>query len=143
MSSTSDSQTLHATAVAVDARAALIRGPSGSGKSSLALQLIALGASLVSDDRVCIQRNEDGLMVQAPDRLRGLIEARGVGILAVPMVSCAKLHLIVDMAQTEDHRLPPWREETLLTSRVPVVRKSDAPHFPAALMLYLKLGRVD
>jgi len=42
---------LHASCVCLEGRAVLIRGASGSGKSGLALQLIALGAALVADDR--------------------------------------------------------------------------------------------
>lgn len=139
----SHSQILHATAVSFDDRAALIRGPSGSGKSGLGLQLIALGASLISDDRTRVTQNDGGLMVHAPDHLFGLIEARGVGILAAPTVQRARLSLIVDLAMPEEMRLPPWHEESLMGCVVPVVRKTDAAHFPAAVMLYLKHGRMD
>lgn len=139
----STGQILHATSVAVGGRAALIRGPSGSGKSGLALQMIALGASLVSDDRTQITRKQGQIMLSAPAPLHGLIEARGVGILKAPTVASARLALIVDMAQTEDHRLPPFREDTLWGVTVPVVRKTDAGHFPAAIMLYLQYGRVN
>ena len=68
--------TLHATAVAVDGRAALILGASGAGKSSLALQLMALGAVLVADDRTVVQRDGSHIVADVPDTLRGLIEAR-------------------------------------------------------------------
>ncbi|WP_306152042.1 HPr kinase/phosphorylase [Roseovarius sp. MMSF_3281] len=141
--STPQGQTLHATAVSFDGKAALIRGPSGSGKSGLGLQLIALGASLISDDRTQITQNDGGLMVHAPDHLCGLIEARGVGILAAPTVPRARLNLIVDLTKPEDKRLPQWHEDILMGCVVPVVRKTDAAHFPAAVMLYLKHGRIE
>jgi len=136
-------QTLHATSVALGDRGVLIRGASGSGKSSLALQLIALGASLVADDRTIVHRSFDGVSLMAPDTLIGKIEARGVGILPAPTTSCAKLTLIVEMDRTEDDRLPPWRQACLLGHSVPVLRKLEAAHFPAAILLYLKHGRVD
>ncbi|MRU14723.1 serine kinase [Roseovarius sp. A21] len=143
MNQDSNGHILHATSVAVDGRAALIRGPSGSGKSGLALQLIAYGASLVSDDRTCISRQNEQIILSAPKALHGLIEARSVGILSSPVLPSAPLALIVDLTQTEDHRLPPFREDTLLGLSVPVIRKTDADHFPAAIMLYLRHGRVN
>ena len=139
----SNVETLHATSIAVDGRAALIRGPSGSGKSGLALQLIAYGASLVSDDRTCITRQNAQIMLSAPPALRGLIEARGVGILSSPTVPSAQLAFIVDMTQAEEDRLPPFHADRLLGMTVPVIRKTDADHFPAAIMLYLAHGRVN
>ncbi|WP_294622805.1 serine kinase [uncultured Roseovarius sp.] len=136
-------QVLHATSVALGDRGALIRGSSGSGKSSLALQLIALGASLIADDRTIVCRSFDGVSLMAPDILKGKIEARGVGILPAPTTSRAKLTLIVEMDRAEDDRLPPWRQASLLGHSVPVLRKLDAAHFPAAVLLYLQHGRVD
>lgn len=136
-------QILHATSVALGDSGALIRGASGSGKSSLALQLIALGASLVADDRTIIRRTVDGISLMAPDTLKGKIEARGVGIVPAPTTFCAKLTLIIEMDQIEDDRLPPWRQTHLLGHSVPVLRKVDAAHFPAAILLYLRYGRVD
>jgi HPr kinase/phosphorylase len=122
---------------------ALIRGVSGSGKSGLALQLIALGASLVADDRTEAGRIPDGVGLTAPETLRGKIEARGIGLLPAPTVGFAKLTLVVDMDHTEDDRLPPWRQTTILGQSFPIVRKSEAAHFPAAILLYLQYGRAD
>lgn len=121
----------------------LIQGASGSGKSGLALQLIALGASLVADDRTQASRTQDGIGLSVPEALIGKIEARGIGILPAPTVAFAKLTLVVDMDHTEEDRLPPWRQATVLGQSVPMVRKSDAAHFPAAILLYLQYGRVD
>ena len=136
-------QVVHATSVAFRDRGALIRGASGSGKSSLALQLIALGASLIADDRTIVHGAFDGVSLLAPDALKGKIEARGVGILAAPTTSCAKLTLIVEMDQIEEYRLPEWRTASFLGHSVPVLRKLDAAHFPAAILLYLQYGRID
>ena len=73
---------LHGTAVTVGVRGLLILGPSGSGKSRLALKMIALGANLVSDDRVWLNKIGTGFELQAPEQIRGRIEARGLGLLA-------------------------------------------------------------
>lgn len=136
-------QTLHATAVAVAGRAALIRGASGSGKSALALHLIALGAVLVSDDRTCIWRDGTTLMADAPDSIRGQIEARGVGILGVPAAGAQPVALVIDMdAGPPPPRLPEPATTTLLDLSLPHLRAVDAAHFPAAIYLYLLHGRI-
>ncbi len=138
---------LHATSVAVDGRAAIIRGPSGSGKSALALQMIALGAELIADDRTCIHREGNDLIVDAPDTIRGRLEARGVGILNAPAAGPARAVLVVDLppygSTPNAPRLPPDETEDLLGVTLPLVRGVDAGHFPAALHLYLKYGRSD
>lgn len=133
--------TLHASCVALDGRAALILGASGSGKSGLALQLIALGAGLVADDRTQVTRKADTLIAAAPTPLKGLIEARQVGILRTPLTGPAQVTLIVDMDVAETDRLPPERTYTLLGLHLPLIRKSTLTHFPAAITTYLKGGR--
>ena len=73
---------VHASCVAWKGRGLLIGGPVGSGKSSLALQLMAFGADLIADDRTALSADRDGPPVAAPVApIAGLIEARGVGIL--------------------------------------------------------------
>jgi serine kinase of HPr protein (carbohydrate metabolism regulator) len=93
---------VHGTTVAVGGLAVLLRGPSGSGKSDLALRLIDEGAALVSDDQTELVRNGRGLVARlpaaAPPETRGRIEARGLGIVAVPAVVSAPLALVVDLA---------------------------------------------
>ncbi len=134
---------LHATTVAVAGRAALIRGAAGRGKSGLALQLIALGAELVADDRTRLWRRGEEVMTDAPPAIRGRIEARGVGLMRCPASGPVPLRLIVDMDHDEPERLPPMREEALLGVTFPVTRKAAQAHFPAAILLYLRYGRSD
>lgn len=90
-----DGRLLHATAVAVNGKGVLFVGPSGVGKSSLALDLIALGAKLVSDDRVLAVPHRDHMKICAPKAAKGQIEARGIGILSLDFVQDAPLGLIV------------------------------------------------
>jgi HPr kinase/phosphorylase len=140
--STDTQTTLHASCVAHAGRAVLILGPSGSGKSALALQLIALGAQLVADDRTVIHRDGAALLASAPTRLSGLIEARELGILRSPACDTPQpVALVIDMDQTETDRLPPHRETDLLGLTRPLLRKSTLPHFPAAIVTYLSGGR--
>ena len=138
-----DETCLHATVVGVEGRAVLIRGASGSGKSGLALQMIALGAGLVADDRAVIRRDGAGLIADAPDTIRGRIEARGVGLLRCPANGPMQVVLIVDLDHEEEARLPPIRYEALLGVTLPVIRKNAGAHFPAAMMTYLRHGRSD
>ncbi len=79
----------HASAVAIDGRAVLIYGPSGSGKSDLALRLIDRGARLIADDRTVLRREGDGLFAAPPETIAGLIEVRGLGVVAAPGAATA------------------------------------------------------
>lgn len=85
---------IHATAVAISGLALLILGPSGSGKSRLALGLIAATTSrrpiiLIGDDRILLTAGERGLIARPHPRIAGFIERRGFGILATPFVDSA------------------------------------------------------
>lgn len=134
---------LHASAVALDRdRGVLILGASGSGKSSLALQLMAFGAHLVADDRVDLQARDGALWASAPAALRGMIEARGLGLLAATPLPAARIVLIVDLDRTEAARLPPAHQRQILGVSLPLARNCAMPHFPAAILQYLRGGRV-
>jgi HPr kinase/phosphorylase len=139
---TAESEILHASCVAVDGRGLLILGPSGSGKSALAIRLIALGAQLVSDDRTVVTATIDRLVASCPNpSLRGLIEARGIGILRAPVSDRVDLALAIDLGQPEPDRLPPRRTVTILGCELSLVLHPQNDHFPDALMLYLRHGR--
>ena len=139
------SDTFHASCVALDGRAALIMGASGQGKSTLALQLMALGAELVADDRTILSLDATAippcLQADAPPPLRGMIEARGVGLLQARAVGPCAVHLVVDLDRTETARLPDMRRIDLLGQALPLVLRVDGPSFPAAILQYLKAGR--
>ncbi|MCV6584191.1 MAG: HPr kinase/phosphatase C-terminal domain-containing protein [Marinibacterium sp.] len=137
------SEIRHATAVAVAGRALLITGASGAGKSSLALRLMGLGAVLVSDDRVILHRDGDRILAHAPDAIRGLIEARGLGLLRAAICETAQIVALVDLDRTETERLPSPRTTEILGIAMPLLQKSEMTDFPAALVQYLKCGRKD
>lgn len=132
---------LHASCVAVWGRGALILGASGSGKSSLALTMMAVGATLIADDRVCLTRQGPSIIASAPAPLAGLVEARGIGLLHANAGDPVPLACVIDLDRTETIRMPPLRHTRLLGQSVTLLFRADTPHFPAALVQYLKAGR--
>lgn len=134
---------LHASCVALEGRGLLISGASGRGKSALALQLMAYGAQLVADDRVLLQLLDGQLIARAPEPIRGLIEARGMGLLHAQIRSPVPVTVLVDLDQTETDRLPRRQTTSLLGQSLPLVKHVDAPHFAPALMQFLRCGALD
>lgn len=128
---------LHASCVAWGESGLLILGPSGSGKSALALQMMALGCDLVADDRTEV----DGPFARAPQALQGLVEARLVGLLRAPFRPEARLTLAVDLGQTETDRLPPARHIDVQGQRLPLVLGPLRDHLGPALLCHLKGSR--
>jgi len=143
MSAQAPSVTLHASCVAVDGRGLLIRGASGSGKSALALQLMAYGADLVADDQVQIWQQGATVWAGPPAALSGLIEARNCGILTAAFVKDTAICAIVDLDEVEAERLPPLRYESIFGYQIQTFRRVEAPHFAAALIQFLKSGCLD
>jgi serine kinase of HPr protein (carbohydrate metabolism regulator) len=112
--------TVHATCIAIEGHGILLRGPSGSGKSDLALRAIDQGARLVADDRVILARQGEGVMASAPPSLHGLIEVRGLGIMRIDAVAEARLVLVADMvAPNAVERLPERRRCELEGAAIP------------------------
>ena len=134
---------LHASAVTLNGRGVLVVGPSGSGKSSLCLQLMGLGADLIADDQ-CVLRNTGSFVeISKPADLPDLIEARGVGLIPAICAPPAVLSLVVDLGETSTERLPPARKRAFWGVFVAVLHKSDSPHFPAAICAYVKNAEVQ
>ena len=85
-------------------RGVLIEGPSGSGKSDLALRAIEQDFRLVADDRVAIWACEGALYGRAPESMAGMVEVRGVGICREPALAFCRIALVVRCEQHE--RMP-------------------------------------
>jgi len=136
--SSAPSPSIHGTCVAVGRHGVLIRGRSGAGKSDLALRLIGEGARLVADDQVVLRRAAGKIIASAPKTLRGLIEARGVGIVSVPTAASAALCLIVELvAPRTVARLPDPAFATVAGVAIPVVRLAP---FEASAPLKVRLA---
>ena len=99
------SRLLHATAVAINGDGVLLSGPSGSGKSDLALRLIDRGAVLISDDGVLVDAGDSNVTLRTAPQIAGMIEMRGVGIVKMPFADGVPLRLVVDLGE-QPERLP-------------------------------------
>jgi HPr kinase/phosphorylase len=125
-------KTVHATLVKVMTRGIVLMGESGSGKSRLALSLLYEGARLVADDVVELLDGPDGLKGRAPDRLKGLIEIRDVGIIDVAavfgrpfVIEEAAIDLVVRLVRRRDK-----------------IRRADAPQVGVVDMLGRKIPEI-
>jgi HPr kinase/phosphorylase len=126
--------TIHASAVLVGARAVLIRGAAGSGKSQLALALITAAdaglipfARLVADDRVHVEATHGRLLVRPAPALAGLIEVRGLGIRQVRFEPVAVVGLVVDLEAADPDRLPAPGEREATVAGVAIRRLAIGP----------------
>ena len=129
--------TLHGTVVAGPDRGLLIVGASGSGKSALALDLMGPMVELVADDRVILAVRDGALIASSPARLRGLIECRDVGLIAVPARDCASLRLVVDLDRVPCGRMPPphvWEHSGIA---LPCLAGRGLTSLPSLLRLWL------
>jgi len=133
---------LHASCVAFGETAILLRGPSGSGKSDLALRLIERGAVLVADDRVDLRRDAARLRAAPPATLAGLLEIRGVGLVRLPHRTGITVGLLVDLvAPGAVERLPVPAAETILAIPVPrLALDAFAASTPAKIAAALRPG---
>jgi serine kinase of HPr protein (carbohydrate metabolism regulator) len=141
MSRLLSSETVHASTVAMDGRAVLITGPSGSGKSDLALRMLDRDFTLVSDDQTIVRREGDRLIASAPATIAGKLEIRGVGIVEMETVKDVPVALLVELT-SEIQRLPDdRRERPVLGLKLPLV-SVDAQTASAASKVALALDRL-
>ena len=133
---------LNATAVAVGRAGLLILGAPGAGKSGLALELIALGASLIADDGVWLRPAPAGPVLARRERAPELIEARGIGLLQPgPVTPSAPLAVAVDLDRAELERLPPRRLVAIGAQTRPLILGAGQRTLAPSLLLLARTGR--
>ncbi|HEX3858895.1 MAG TPA: HPr kinase/phosphatase C-terminal domain-containing protein [Pseudolabrys sp.] len=126
--------TVHASAVLVGSKAALIRGASGTGKSKLVLDVIAAAAQgalpfarLVGDDRVHVEASGGRVLVRPVPALAGLIEARGLGVRRLAFEPVATVGFVVDLAAEDAERLPDPKASEVEIAGIRLPRLAAAP----------------
>jgi HPr kinase/phosphorylase len=139
--------TIHASAVLIGAKAVLIRGPAGAGKSTLAWDLLQAAsqgalrfARLVADDRAYVEARGDRLLVRPAEALAGLIEIRGLGIRRLPHEAMAVVGLVVDVAAADAARLPAREAANASIAGVAVPRLAVAAGMPALPLILASAG---
>lgn len=136
------SENLHASCVAIDGRAILLAGPSGSGKSDLALRLIDRGFTLVSDDRTIVSKEGERLVATSPATIKGKLEIRGIGIVDMESMSDVPVALVVEL-KSDFQRMPDDSPRRLiLGASIPliIVDAMTASAVPKVVMGLDRLG---
>ena len=124
------SEAIHGTAVLVGSDGVLIRGESGTGKSSLALALIERGGKLIADDRLMLSAVNGRLIATPPAPTAGRIELRGHGLISVPHERGCVIRLVADIVTEEGlERMPEPHQlsATLLGIALPRQPVPEAP----------------
>ena len=139
----------HATAILVGEAGLLFVGPSGIGKSAMALQCLATArragwtAALVSDDQVFISRRGERLVAARAETIAGLLEIRGSGIAEVPSIPEALLSLAVLLVEPGSAERLPLPDETYALhdlGSLPQVRLVNTHREPLAALAALRPG---
>jgi serine kinase of HPr protein (carbohydrate metabolism regulator) len=145
-----DGATIHASAVLVGARAVLIRGPAGSGKSTLVMRLLDANATglipfarLVADDRVLLEECHGRLLARPPGALAGLLEVRGLGLRRLAYEPVAALGWVVDLGVDKADRLPQEQDLAATVSSVTLPRIAVRSCADAAAVLLAALRSRD
>ena len=134
-------ETLQAACVSLEGRGLLILGRPGSGKSRLALGLLALGATLVADDLLRLRRAGDALIAVALPGAPAVIEARGVGLLGAPAARAARIALVADLDGPGSERLPPRRLVAIGAQTRPLILGAGQRTLAPSLLLLARTGR--
>ncbi len=141
-------ETIHATALIIGEYGVLLRGKSGSGKSSFALKLIEAAklqgqfASLVGDDRVRLFATSDRLIAKPHPAVTGLIEMRGLGIMPIPYEKACIIKLVIDL-QEDIERIPASQDQTIAILGIKLYHCKAWRHEPSVINVLYALKRLS
>lgn len=131
----------HCSIVQIEGIGILIKGHSGSGKTSLALGLMEHASrenmtfALVSDDQAILERRDNCLFASAPKSIKGKVEIRGYGIVEKPVLERTTIGLIVELTPDENiQRMPERETATILNVSLPFI-KVPQRHEAAAMRI--------
>lgn len=129
---------IHATAFIYRDQGCLVLGDAGSGKTSLAAQMLLHGAELIADDQVLLTQADGSLVAQAPATTQGVMELRGMGLIRLAYTR-APIHCVIQLQMDAVERLPEPETKRWLEVEVPMIRLQQGDHGAAArLALYLQ-----
>jgi len=117
-----DPETVHATSVAIDGYGVIIIGPSGAGKTDLAIRLIDRGACLISDDRTILSRANNVVTLNPPEKTAGQIELHSLGIYLVQFISNIELKMIVELVNQAERYPMDSQIEKILDIQIPKIK---------------------
>ena len=109
----------HATSLVLDNSGIMIMGEPGIGKSDLALRLIDIGATLIADDITICTKIGEFIYLFSPEKTRGLLEVRELGIINVPYVENIKLVMVVNLLKTSKQSIPSNKSKRIMGEKIP------------------------
>jgi len=130
----------HASCVDFNGKGLLILGAPRSGKSSLAIACMSIGATLVGDDNIEINVHNKCIIATSPPNIMGKIEVSRVGILNCNFINETKINLIINMSEVETMRLPKRRYIYLNECRVPLIYGGNIPNLHIIASQFCKMG---
>ncbi|MBZ6077511.1 HPr kinase/phosphorylase [Microvirga puerhi] len=111
-----DRETVHAGCIAIGEAGILIRGASGSGKSTMAREMVrqaraeGLFSGIVSDDRTRLEAAHGRLVARPVTTIAGYREVRGIGIVRASFEAAAVIRLVIDLSEDAPERHPEGAE---------------------------------
>jgi len=138
---------IHGTAVLLGDRGVLVTGPSGAGKTALALALVSrfsaqgLFCRLVGDDQLFVAGHDARLVCRAPGTIAGLAEVYGIGPQKLAFEPAAVIDLVVRLVPAAGmHRFQEDATETIAGCVVPRLDLPARDAFSALPAVAARLG---
>ena len=132
------SKIIHGSSIEINGKGVIILGKSGAGKSSLAIKLISLGANFIADDQTLIELKDDKLIISKPSTTPSLIEARGIGLIQVPLIRVSELFYFIKIIDQDLPRLPFLKTKKCFGKKINLLEFNPRYNNEAALFIGIK-----